>query len=234
MILREFLDTDIRVLARKIRPYVSTIGIPNQTGHAGQYVTTNGTTASWAAGTANGFPGVLTADTVLDLNGHVLTFSQDEYYLRINVDGYVLANTYVFQVTDPEEGVGTILSSTLDHTTYIRAIDTDGDLTVQAGIDFTSLLINEGGQTSTWNLKAVIDSKQVSIVGNATESNPAGTITYTADTHTFNGVVSLDSILKLTVFTNSSPTDGDVWREDNTNTGLKVRINGATKTITVS
>jgi hypothetical protein len=32
----------------------------------------------------------------------------------------------------------------------------------------------------------------------------------------------------------TSPVDGDVWREDNTDTGLKVRINGATKTITVS
>lgn len=31
----------------------------------------------------------------------------------------------------------------------------------------------------------------------------------------------------------TSPVDGDVWREDNTNTGLKVRINGVTKTIVV-
>ncbi len=31
----------------------------------------------------------------------------------------------------------------------------------------------------------------------------------------------------------SAPVDGDVWREDNTNTGLKIRINGVTKTITV-
>lgn len=32
----------------------------------------------------------------------------------------------------------------------------------------------------------------------------------------------------------SAPADGDMWREDNTNTGLKIRINGVTKTITVS
>ena len=31
----------------------------------------------------------------------------------------------------------------------------------------------------------------------------------------------------------TSPVDGDMWREDNTNTGLKIRINGVTKTITV-
>lgn len=32
----------------------------------------------------------------------------------------------------------------------------------------------------------------------------------------------------------SAPTDGDMWREDNTDTGLKIRINGVTKTIVVS
>jgi len=32
----------------------------------------------------------------------------------------------------------------------------------------------------------------------------------------------------------TSPVDGDIWREDNTNTGLKIRVNGVTKTITLS
>ncbi len=32
----------------------------------------------------------------------------------------------------------------------------------------------------------------------------------------------------------SAPADGDIWREDNTNTGLKIRVNGVTKTITLS
>ncbi len=32
----------------------------------------------------------------------------------------------------------------------------------------------------------------------------------------------------------TSPASGDVWREDDTNTGLKIRINGVTKTITVA
>ncbi len=32
----------------------------------------------------------------------------------------------------------------------------------------------------------------------------------------------------------TSPVDGDVWREDNTNSGLKIRVNGVTKTITLS
>lgn len=32
----------------------------------------------------------------------------------------------------------------------------------------------------------------------------------------------------------TSPADGDLWREDNTNTGLKVRVNGVTKTVTLT
>ncbi len=32
----------------------------------------------------------------------------------------------------------------------------------------------------------------------------------------------------------SSPTDGDIWLESNTNTGLKIRINGVTKTVTLT
>jgi len=32
----------------------------------------------------------------------------------------------------------------------------------------------------------------------------------------------------------AAPVDGDMWRQDNTNTGLKIRINGVTKTFTVS
>lgn len=41
-------------------------------------------------------------------------------------------------------------------------------------------------------------------------------------------------IIKLGVTTNATPTDGDVWLESNTNTGLKIRINGITKTINLS
>lgn len=32
----------------------------------------------------------------------------------------------------------------------------------------------------------------------------------------------------------TSPNDGDIWREDNTNTGLKIRVNGVTKTFTLA
>lgn len=32
----------------------------------------------------------------------------------------------------------------------------------------------------------------------------------------------------------TAPNDGDIWLEANTNTGLKVRINGVTKTVTLT
>lgn len=61
------------------------------------------------------------------------------------------------------------------------------------------------------------------------------------------GVVSSTTFLNLAAGTTAAsplrfiqgaaptaPVDGDMWREDNTNTGLKIRINGVTKTITVS
>ena len=71
--------------------------------------------------------------------------------------------------------------------------------------------------------------------------------------HTFNGRVGVGGASSSTTFMNlvagttakspmrlvqgvapTSPVDGDIWREDNTDTGLKIRINGVTKTISVS
>jgi hypothetical protein len=42
---------------------------------------------------------------------------------------------------------------------------------------------------------------------------------------------NISEVLKLTVVSNIKPNDGDVWLESNSNTGLKIRINGITKTI---
>lgn len=67
------------------------------------------------------------------------------------------------------------------------------------------------------------------LVDNTIPLTPTSQITYTADTHTFNGIINLP-----TQAAPASPNDGDIWREDNTDTGLKIRINGTTKTIVVS
>ena len=70
-------------------------------------------------------------------------------------------------------------------------------------------------------------------LGTNTAANGSGTHTskFSVDN---TGVISISNVMKLATVTNSSPQDGDLWREDNTNTGLKIRINGVTKTITVS
>ncbi len=44
---------------------------------------------------------------------------------------------------------------------------------------------------------------------------------------------TVSEVLKLTIGANPKPNDGDVWLESNSNTGLKIRINGVTKTITL-
>lgn len=67
---------------------------------------------------------------------------------------------------------------------------------------------------------------------------PAGTTGFgvTAPTAFVHPAASTASIASLNIPVGSAPSapnDGDIWREDNTNTGLKVRINGVTKTITV-
>lgn len=41
-------------------------------------------------------------------------------------------------------------------------------------------------------------------------------------------------VIKLQITSNPSPNDGDLWLEENSNTGLKIRINGVTKTITLT
>ncbi len=48
------------------------------------------------------------------------------------------------------------------------------------------------------------------------------------------GKWTFNALINLPVTANASPVDGDVWREDNTNTGVKIRVNGVTKTVTLS
>lgn len=57
---------------------------------------------------------------------------------------------------------------------------------------------------------------------------PAAWIGITAST------VSKAQINLTTGVAPTAPVDGDIWREDNTNTGLKIRVNGVTKTITLA
>ncbi len=55
-----------------------------------------------------------------------------------------------------------------------------------------------------------------------------------AGNNTFTGANTFTGLINLPVSAApSSPADGDVWRQDNTNTGLKIRVNGVTKTFSL-
>lgn len=48
------------------------------------------------------------------------------------------------------------------------------------------------------------------------------------------GSSSVKNLMSLTVVPPpANPADGDIWLESNTDTGLKIRINGVTKTISI-
>lgn len=59
------------------------------------------------------------------------------------------------------------------------------------------------------------------------------TIPVASRLHIGGSTTSLSQMNLVTGTAPTSPNDGDIWREDNTNTGLKIRVNGVTKTITL-
>jgi hypothetical protein len=156
--------------------------------------------------TINGFSllptvgtGTATGDIVGELGGHILDISQD--------------GIPSFRI-DTTPGVAF---------TTLAAFDPTGD-----GNRGNSIFsANPTQATSAWYATFNGGEHEAEIEEFADASGSS--IEYTADTHTFNGVLNLP-----TQSAPVSPNDGDIWREDNTNTGLKIRINGVTKTITVS
>jgi hypothetical protein len=156
--------------------------------------------------TINGFSllptvgtGTATGDITGDLDGHLLSIEQDGIE-------FLSANPTPNNESATLQAYNT---TDADNSARITAHTTD----TQADFDLLA------------NFDDLTKFGRIQITANAS----ASTITYTADTHTFNGVLNLP-----TQSAPVSPNDGDIWREDNTNTGLKIRINGVTKTITVS
>lgn len=71
--------------------------------------------------------------------------------------------------------------------------------------------------------------------GDVTLTHSTNTITIGGGQQTFAATTTSYASFNLPTGTApTAPVDGDVWREDNTNTGLKIRINGVTKTISVA
>lgn len=127
--------------------------------------------------------------------------------LVINHDGGVLIGS---STTSPGAGVLAVAAAT-DATTT-----TDGSLRTAGGLSV---------------VKNAVIGGDVSITG----GTGAGTAATTTCFMTLAAGTTAKSALRFVQgAAPTAPVDGDMWREDNTNTGLKVRINGVTKTVTVS
>lgn len=140
----------------------------------------------------------------------------------INFSGYNLTNANAVSVV---KASGSFFGSSANNVTAFRGFDSELNL---------SEAVNTATDYYGYYLRSVTGNGFITgtAYGLYMENINKGVNRFSIYTNT--GRVSFGDVMQLRVTTNSSPQDGDVWREDNTDTGLKVRINGATKTITVS
>lgn len=64
-------------------------------------------------------------------------------------------------------------------------------------------------------------------------TEPTTNAEITAFVHIGPGIAGSAQMRLINGVAPSAPNDGDIWREDNTNTGLKIRVNGVTKTVSL-
>jgi hypothetical protein len=94
------------------------------------------------------------------------------------------------------------------------------------GINLGGVLFGTGTNSS--------DSGDPSITAQANGKIGIGVVTPTANLH-IAASTTASALMRLTVGpAPSAPNDGDIWLESNDLTGLKIRINGNTRTITIS
>ncbi len=125
--------------------------------------------------------------------------------------GSTATSSYGLTVRQPNDGAADI---------SVKFMANNG--TTYSSLGYAGLTFNGGGTIKT-------NSGSITITpngGNTTFS--VGAIITAAST------TSAPAIRLTQGVAPSSPTDGDMWREDNTNTGWKIRINGVTKTVTVA
>ena len=78
--------------------------------------------------------------------------------------------------------------------------------------------------------RGIIDSSNAGVGGTTLALNPLGGGAVTVGGKLSPAATTARASMNLATGTApTSPVDGDIWREDNTNTGLKIRVNGVTK-----
>ncbi len=151
----------------------------------------------------SGTVATLTGSASLDANGNEFGIHNARFFVNTETDQTALT------LQDGTSQLNSFNPTGEGNTAFAQAVSS----TDQAGIELRADF-NDG-------------VKRASILGYA--NTDEAEIEYTADEHTFTGIINLP-----TQAAPGAPEDGWIWREDNTNTGLKIRINGVTKTITVS
>ena len=138
-------------------------------------------------------------------------------------------------ITDVVFGVGSESSSIFNTGFTLRATNVATGQSNQAS---SASLILAGAKGTGTGVGGDIIFK-VALAGStgSTQNSYATKATLSGTTGSLNFSGSTTAGAQINLATGSAPTspvDGDIWREDNTNTGLKIRINGVTKTVTVT
>jgi hypothetical protein len=118
-------------------------------------------------------------------------------------------------------------------------IITDGLGTTNNGISLETsggqgVIIQKTGPDSRYLLLSGWSAVGVQCGLDATRLGAGGSVSSTTFLNLAAGTTASSALRLVQGVAPSSPVDGDIWREDNTDTGLKIRVNGVTKTITLS
>lgn len=149
-----------------------------------------------------------------DNTGATLAYTVTTHTFNGNV-GIGVTPTALVEVSD---GLQDLLNiDKVNFSAVLKATD-------QTATSFLSLAGNLGGSSVNFDLISADGTHLVEIFGDPV----AQTITLTANK------TNISNILNLAVGTDASPADGDIWFASNTNTGLKIRVNGITKTVTLT
>lgn len=114
---------------------------------------------------------------------------------------------------------------------YFRVV---GDAVTGAGVAGDIIMGVNGATKTIRNLAGVLQVRNAADNATLFQISDTGAVGVASEFTLAAGTTAKASLNIPVGAAPTSPVDGDIWREDNTNTGLKVRINGVTKTITVS
>lgn len=151
--------------------------------------------------------------------------NQYNYYSSVaynNVSGapsgdFIIGNIYGYFCDD-------FSKATVNHITTPSLSRTSAQITTSAWQFFA-----EGVNSST--IASYFGNK----IGVGFSSLPGNTALIKGLIHIGPGTTAISQIhLDVCTAPPTTPVDGDIWRQDNTNTGLKIRVAGVTKTITLS